>query len=414
MRNPLPAACLLILLLAAARAEENWPQFRGPAGDGASDAVGLPTTWSETENVRWKTPIHGRGWSSPVIWEKQIWLTTATEDGRELSALCIDRDSGKIVHDVKVFDVAEPGKIHPTNSYASPTPVVEPGRVYVHFGTYGTACLDTATGRKLWERRDFPCDHMNGPGSSPMVWENLLVFAVDGTDVQYVVALDKQTGQTAWKTPRSIDYSSFAKDRRKAYSTPSVAVAGDRLELILPGAQAVMGYDPATGRELWKLRYSGYSNVVRPVLWRDLALIGTGADNCELWAVRTGGQGDVTDSHLVWTYNKGLLLKTSPVVVDDLVYFVHDQGVAACVEAATGKVVWRKRLGGEYSASPLAADGKVYFLEQFGKSFVIRPGRKYEELAKNILDHGCMASPAVAGRALFPRTEKHLYRIETP
>jgi outer membrane protein assembly factor BamB len=369
----------------------NWPEFRGPTRDGHADSQGLPLTWSETENVVWKTPIHDRGWSSPVIWQNQIWVTTATEDGTQLFAVCIDRDSGKILRDVKVFDVEKPEHVAPVNSYASPTPAIEAERVYVHYGTYGTACLDTASGQVLWTRRDLNCDHHEGPGSSPILHEDLLIVHVDGRDVQYVIALDKTTGKTVWKTNRSIDYSQFSDNMRKAFCTPTVIDTGTRKELISPGAKALMGYDPKTGKEWWKIRHDGWSMVPRPIFGHGLVFFVNDFERPELWAIRPGGSGDVTDSHVAWRIR---------------------QTVPACIDARTGNVIWKNRMGGNYAASPLYADGRIYFFGQEGTTTVLEPGPVYKVLAVNQLDDELKASPAVAGRALYIRTRTHLYRIE--
>ena len=193
-----------------------WPEFRGPNGSGKAAATGLPLTWSETENVRWKTPLHGRAWSSPVVLGNQVWVTTATADGRQLSAIAVDQAKGTVIHDIKLFDVATPQYAHPFNTYASPTPVIEPGRVYVTFGSPGTAAIDTATGKVLWERRDFECNHYRGAGSSPVIFRDLLLLHYDGSDLQYVVALDKRTGKTVWKTQRSIDFKDLGSRRQAA------------------------------------------------------------------------------------------------------------------------------------------------------------------------------------------------------
>lgn len=393
-------------------AGENWPQFRGPDGNGRSDAMGLPLKWSETENVTWKTPIHDRGWSSPVVWGDQVWMTTATEDGKQLFAVCVGRHSGKIVHDVKVLEVDKPERIARINSYASPTPVIEAGRVYVHYGTYGTACLDTKTGEPLWARRDLNCDHHMGPGSSPILFGKLLIFHVDGMDVQYVVALDKTTGKTVWKTNRSIDYSRVLRFCRKAFCTPTVIESGGRLQMISPGAKAVMGYDPNTGEELWKIRYNGWSMVPRPLFGHGLAFIVTDYDFPELWAVRPDGRGDVTGSHVAWKIRRGMPAMPSLLLVGELLYMVNDDGVASCVEAKTGRIIWKERIGGNYSASPLYVEGRIYFFSRQPVATVIAPGREYKLLALNELDELMLASPAVAGKAFFLRTQHHLYRIE--
>jgi len=396
-----------------AGAGENWPQFRGPGADGSSDAVGLPLRWSETENVQWKTPIHDRGWSSPVIWDNQIWLTTATADGKRLYAVCVARDSGKILHDILLFGDHEPEPIAGLNSYASPTPVIEAGRVYVHFGTYGTACLDSASGEKIWTRRDLHCNHYRGPGSSPLLWGNLLFLHYDGFDVQYVVALDKKTGATVWKTDRSTDFAGVDGDNRKAFSTPTVIGPAGKSQLISAGSKAAMAYDPPSGKELWKVCYPiGFSTTSRPLVAAGMVLISTGSGRPELWAVRPDGRGDVTKSRVVWKVVKAMPFIPSPTVAGDLVYTVNDAGILSCLEAKSGEIVWQHRIGGQYSASPLAAEGRVYFFAQDGKTTVVEAGRAYGELAVNVLEAGFMASPAASGKALFLRTKTHLYRIE--
>jgi len=414
------ALALFLVLLPSADsspAGEDWPQFRGPDGQGRSEAKGLPLKWSPTENVVWKTPIHDRGWSSPVVWKDQVWVTTATEDGHRMFAASVDRRSGAIVHDVKVFDTPEPEHVAPINSYASPTPVIEAGRVYVHYGTYGTACLDTGTGKILWTRRDLNCDHHEGPGSSPILHGDFLIVHVDGRDVQYVIALEKASGKTAWKTVRSIDYSPYGTHARKAFSTPTViptnpGSSSERLQMLSVGAKAIWGYDPATGEELWKIRHRGWSATCRPVFGGGLVFVAIDYEIPELWAVRPGGRGDVTDSHIAWKLTRDAPGQPSFLVVDDLLYIVSDPGVASCIEAKTGAVVWRERLGGMYSASPFHAEGRLYFFNRRGKATVLAAGREFKVLATNDLDEEMMASPAVAGKALFIRTEKNLYRIE--
>jgi outer membrane protein assembly factor BamB len=411
----MPTLALVLLLSCSAppAAEGPWPQFLGPAGNGASAQADLPLHWSETKNVRWKTAIHDRGHSSPVVWEKQIWLTTATEEGKQLYAVCVDGDSGRVVHDVRVFDVEKPEPIAELNTYASPTPVIEAGRLYVHFGTYGTACLDTATGKTLWSRRDLHCNHFRGPGSSAFVYKNLLILNFDGIDVQYVVALDKRTGETVWKTDRSTDYHHAEGDFRKAYSTP-IAIDAGGPQLISCGAYAAMAYAPDTGREIWKVNYpGGFSNVSRPLFGQGLLYLNTGFGTPQIWAVRPDGQGDISKSHVVWKCTqKNLPTKPSGVLVGDLLFTIGDNGIATCLEAKTGATVWQERIRGFFSASALASPGRVYFFDQHGKTTVIAAERKLKVLAVNKLDEGFMASPAVSGKALILRTSEHLYRIE--
>jgi outer membrane protein assembly factor BamB len=412
MRSILSWAIVLMPFTLAA-AGENWPQFRGPEGNGVSDSRGLPLRWSESKNIKWKTAIHGRAWSSPVIWGDQVWLTTATDDGIELYAVCVDRGTGKVLRDIRLFRNEQPPFVAPMNSYASPTPIIEKGRFYASFGSFGTACVDTKSGETIWSRRDFPCDHAVGPGSSPAMAGDLLVLQMDGRDTQYVIALDKKTGEPVWKTKRSTDYGDRGVEFRKAFCTPLVIEFAGRRQVVSTGAVETISYDPASGKELWKVRpdVNSYSNTSRPLFCFGLVLVNTGA-SMQIWAVRPDGHGDVTGSHVAWKIEKNVPFMPSPTIVGDLIFMINDSGIISCFEAKTGKNVWRHRLGGNFEASPIAADGRVYFFSDDGPVTVIAAGRKYKELAVNKLDQGFLASPAVAGKAIFLRTKSHLYRIE--
>ncbi len=423
MPASIPRSILLSALLAAIlvaprplAAEENWPQFRGPDGQGHSAATGLPVHWSETENVVWKTPIHGSGWSSPVVWGDQIWLTTATEDGKELFAVCVDLKSGHLLHDLKVFEVANPAATRVYNSYASPTPVIEAGRVYVSFGSAGTACLDTADGHVIWQRRDLPCNHFRGAGSSPILFENLLFLHFDGYDYQYIIALDKRSGKTVWKRDRDVNYGTGDGDMKKAFSTPLLIDVGGQLQIISACSKATLAYDPHTGKDIWRVHYASFSTAARPVYGGGLLFLNTGFGKADLLAVRPGGasngSGDITSTNIVWKQGKSIGSKPSALLLDGLLFVVHDAGVASCIDAKTGSVVWSKRLGGEFSASPISAEGRIYFAGENGSTTVLRAGREYDELAVNHFDDGFKSSPAVAGHSLILRTKTNLYRVE--
>jgi outer membrane protein assembly factor BamB len=418
----------LLLAGAPSSARADWPEFRGPWGDGHATApddtrlAGLPLHWSETENVKWKTEIPERGWSTPVIMGGQVWLTTATEDGHDFFAICVDEASGKILFDEKVFHCDNPEPLgNNVNCYATPSAVIEPGRVYVHFGSYGTACLDTATGKPIWKRNDLPCRHYRGPSSSPVTFENLLILTLDGADLQYVVALDKKTGETVWKTNRSVEWhdenvpGQMARDGdlRKAHSTPLIAMVAGKPQLLSGGAKAAYGYDPRTGKEIWRIRYQDWSVAPRPLFDHGTAFMVTGLMKCELWAVQPDGQGDVTDSKVGWKLTTQVPKTTSPILVDGMIYMVADESFVSCVEEATGQRVWTERIGGRYAASPIYADGYLYFCSKEGKTTVIKPGRACDIVATNNLADGFMASPAVDGKALFLRTRSALYRVES-
>jgi outer membrane protein assembly factor BamB len=422
----LPSIVLVVSVLQAlpAFAEESWTQFRGPTGQGLSDAKGLPLTWSETEHVKWKTPIPGKAWSSPVVLGNQVWLTSASEDGTELFAVAVDRATGKVLHHRRIFEVETPQYADRFNSYGSPTPVIEEGRVYVSFGSPGVACLDTRTCEVLWERRDLPCNHWRGAGSSPTVWENLLILHFDGSDFQYVVALDKRTGKTVWKTDRSIDFQDLTPegkpirdgDFRKAFSSPLVITHDGQPLLISVGSKATYAYEPATGKELWRVEErKHHSGTVRPVVGHGMVFTATGLGKGEMWGVKLGGHGVVTDTHVAWKVSRSVPNRPSPILVGDLLFMIEqDVGVVTCLEAVTGKEVWRERLPGtgSHSSSPILSEGHLYFFNENGQSTVIEAGREFKVLATSKLNAGFMASPAVAGKALYLRTKTDLYRIE--
>lgn len=404
-------ACVSLVLLIQSAAAENWPAFRGPRGDGTTPATGVPVEWSETKNIVWKTPIHGRGWSSPVVWDNQIWLTTATEDGTKQSVLCVDATTGDVLHDMVVFENENPRFCHPSNSYASCTPTIEDGRLYVHFGSYGTAAIDTATGKKIWERRDLECDHFRAPASSPILFEDVLIVAYDGFDVQYVVGFDKQTGETRWRTPRDIDYNTDNGDRKKAYATGLVIEVAGQPQVILPSATATVAYEPLTGKEIWRVQHGGMNAACRPIYGNGLLYITAGDGGTSLVAVRPDGQGDVTDTHIAWSSGKSVPKRSSLILKDDLLFMTNDSGVISCRDAKTGDVHWMKRLEGEYWASPLLAENRLYFSSKTGLSPVVAASAEYELITENQLQDGFNASPAVVENDFILRTFTHLYRV---
>ena len=390
-------------LLAAAGAAD-WPEFRGPTGQGQATETGLPLRWSESLNVVWKVPVPGLGWSSPVIRGERIWMTTATDEGRSLRAVSFDKTSGRRLLDVEVFRQDKPSKAHRKNSHATPTPILEGDRVYLHFGTQGTAALSASTGEVIWRNQELRFAPVHGQGGSPALSGNLLVINCDGTDRQFVVALDKNTGAVRWRTDR--------REKRMAFSTPLVIRAGGRDQAVSIGADATVSYDVETGEELWFIRYEGFSNVPRPVYGHGLVYVTSGFYNPVLFAVRPNGRGDVTESHVVWSSSRGIPLTSSPLLAGDEIYVVSDQGIASCFDAKTGKNHWRARLKGKYAASPLLADGRIYFQNEEGLTTVVEPGLSFKKLAENQVDGRTFATIAPTDGALFLRTDSHLYRIE--
>ena len=410
--------CILLLITVAScvviEANEQWSQFRGHYGNGIIKSTSAPINWSENTNIDWKTPIHDRGWSSPVIWNDQIWMTTATKDGNKMYAICVNKLSGKIEHDIHVFDVKSPQAITNENTYASPTPVVEEGRVYVHFGTYGTACISTKDGQILWKRRDLNCDHEigAGPASSPFIYNNFLIFNVDGRDVQYVIALNKETGETAWKTNRSVDFSGVQVNQRKAYGTPFIIPRGNSNQMVSIGAKGVYSYDPENGKELWKAEHRGWSIAPRPVYGEGLVFTMIDRDRPEMWAINPNGSGDITETHIEWKETKRMPPRASPIIIKGLLFVVDRNGYMSCIEAKTGKSIWQKRMKGRFSASPILANNLIYFFNEDTVCTIIKPTRELEIVAENKLsDNKLMATPAFDENSIYIRTEKKLTRI---
>jgi len=402
------AVVLFTGLVSATFADTNWPEFRGPHGTGQVDDANLPIAIDESV-VRWKTPIHGKGWSSPVVWGDQIWLTTATEDGKTMSVLCVDRASGKVLHDKVLIENESPAFCIPANSYASPTPVIEAGRLYVHFGSYLTACLDTSNANIIWERRDIACDHHRGPASSPILVDGKLFVAYDGFDVQYVIALDSKTGKTIWKRDREINYDTDNGDNMKAYGTAQMIEVNGQKQLVYPSAVATIAYEPETGEPIWTVYHGGMNVSSRPIYRDGLLYITNGSGS--MVAVRPEGKGNLTDDGIVWSDHKSVSKKASMLVIDGLIYMNSDDGVLTCREASTGDIVWQERAGGGFAASPIYASGRIYFFSMEGVIITVAPGREFKRLAKTELGDGFMASPAVVGDDLILRSKTELFCI---
>ena len=403
----LASIAVLVLVVRAAAVAEDWPQFRGPGGQGHSTEQGLPIEWSESKNVAWKVPVAGRGWSSPVVSGGRVWLTTAAPVKRDTSLrlMAFDVESGRSVVDVEVFKIRTALQ-NPKNSHASPTPIVDGDRIYVHFGAQGTAALTTA-GEVVWKTQ-LPYESQHGNGGSPELAGDYLIINCDGFDEAFVVALDKKTGKTKWRADRREPHS-------QAYSTPLAIQAADRQQVVSVGAFNAVAYDPQNGREIWRVAYpEGFSNVPRPVYGDGLVFIATGFNQPSLLAVRPDGKGDVTRSHVAWKLTRGAPLTPSPIVVGDELYLVSDNGIASCLDARTGAVRWQQRLGNSFSASPVLADGRLYFLDEDGRTIVLKPGPEAQPLAVNVLEGPALASMAVAAKSFFIRTATHLYRIASP
>jgi outer membrane protein assembly factor BamB len=421
---------LLLILALTAPLLADWLQFRGPSGDGLypprpdGKPHGFPTEWSETKNVVWKTPVTGRAWSTPVVMGDQVWVTNATPDGKKMYAVCLDKATGKKLHDLLLFENAEPEPLsNHVNGYGSCYPDLEADHVYIHFGSYGTAALDRKTGKKVWERRDLPCQHFRGPASSVVLYQDTVILTMDGVDVQYLIALDRKTGKEVWKTDRTTDFGDVEADGkirgdgdyRKAYTTPNFVTVHGKVQLVSSGAKATYGYEADTGKELWKITYDGFSNSASPVfVGNEMAIINTGLGKAHVLGLRLDDKltGDVTDSHIEWDIFKRMPARSSPVVIGKKVYLINESGILSRVDAATGEIESFLALKDHFSASGILVDGHLYFASEEGRTFVVKPGAEMEVIATNQLADGFMASPALDEKAIYLRTKSHVYRIE--
>ena len=394
---------LTTLLIALPAVAADWPQFRGPGGQGEAGLAALPTQWSATEHIAWKQNVPGTGWSSPVVVAGKVYLTAAApiDNSKDLSlrALSFDAVTGKLLWNQEVFRqiAAKSPGIHSKNSHASPTPIVDKGRLYVHFGHQGTACLDVASGKTLWANQELKYAPVHGNGGSPILVDGLLVFSSDGAVVRRLVALDADTGKVKWKTTRN---SSALK--RFSFTTPLAIEVDNKKQIVSPASNVVGAYDAATGAEIWHVDYTGYSVIPRPVYGHGLVFISTSYDSPVVMAIRVNGKGDVTKTHVAWTLKKGAPNTPSMLLVGDELYMVSDAGLASCVDAKTGEVHWQKRLTGNgYSASPIHANGNVYFLSEDGVCTVVLASKTFSQVSRNLLGERTLASPAAADGALL-------------
>jgi outer membrane protein assembly factor BamB len=410
---------LLFGLQNAGGQDENWTHFRGSKLNGIAANEKIPLKWDDS-TIKWKTTIHDKGYSSPVVFGNQVWVTTATTDGKELYAVCLDYQTGKIIYDIRVFTPEEVEGKHSLNTYASPTPCIEKNFVYVHYGSLGTACINTSNGSIVWKRTDFKCKHVQGPASSPILYKNLLILHFEGTDVRYIVALDKSNGNIIWKTDRPAEpYALLPEIGRKAYITPIIINVKGRDMLISNGSAVCIAYDPDNGKEIWRVVDGAESTIAMPVTEKGILYWYTGfTENSngkftEFIAVNPDGKGDITGTNILWKKKEELSRNQclTPVIKDGLIYTVNTRNTMMCIDAATGKEVWSTHVTSNYDASPLFIDGNIWFFSVKGEVLTLKAGRKYDVVAKSQMDSGIWATPAILRNSVILRTQKYLCRI---
>jgi outer membrane protein assembly factor BamB len=433
LSKPFSVLALLALLSSAqvpaepATAPLFWPDKNGPARDSKvpeADAAKLPAKWdgASGRGIVWRLALENEGHSTPVIGGDLIWFTSATTHGTRQWLHAVNRHTGEVAHEILLFENADPEPLgNPLNNYASPSCVLEENAVYAHFGTYGTACVAPATGEVVWQRRDINVNHYRGPGSSPLLHENLLILTFDGIDKQFVTALDKTTGSTVWITPRTTDYGDLdaegrptrGGDMRKAYHTPLVLDLAGEKHLVSVGSRAAFGYEPATGKELWTLPHGGFNAAVRPLLHDGVLVINTGAERAELIGVRVDNamRGDISATHQIWKHDKRNSSESQSLLHEGRIFQITRGGILTCVDAATGEEVSESRLAGQHLPSPILAGDRLYFSNDRGATFIVRADPSLAVLAENELGEAMTASPAVAEGDLYIRTKAALYRI---
>lgn len=397
----------------------NWTHFRGNNLNGISSDIQAPDAWNDSTNVIWKTEIQGKGWSSPVVFGKQIWVTSANENGKEMSGICLNFDSGKLIYELNLFQPDSAYPKHSINTYATPTPCIEEGFVYLHFGTYGTACVNTSNGKLVWKRTDLNCDHVQGPGSSPVLYKDMVILHIEGIDVQYLIALNKKTGETVWKTARPAELNEpLLPIGRKAYITPIIVTVNGKDLLISNGSAVCIAYDPETGKEVWRIVQGEDSTIAMPLAENGIVYFYTsfvtpadGDKYAELLAVNPDGVGNIGNSNVLWRFKSPILQLLTPLIKDGLIYTIDTRNVFYCLDAKTGQVVYSQKLKQKYNSSPVYAGGNIYFTSVKGETMVLKAGNQFQVVAENKLPGEVYATPAFLRNSILIRTDSQLYRI---
>ncbi len=422
----LPALILSAYLIAGFHTviysqQSNWTHFRGTHLNGVSEATDIPLKWNDSLNIKWKIKIGGKGWSSPVVYGDQIWLTSASENGKQMNGICVSLKTGKELFNIRLFEPVANLAKHEINTYATPTSCIEKDFAYFHFGTYGTACVKTSDGSVVWKRSDLNCDHVQGPASSPVLYKNLIILHLEGVDYQFIIALDKKTGMTVWKKDRPKDiYSKLEPIGRKAYITPIIINVKGKDLLISNGSAACIAYNPETGEEVWRVLQGVDSAISMPFYEDGVVYFYTGfvtpsggEKYSELLAVNPDGKGDITSTNVLWRFKSPILQLLTPLIKDGLIYTVDSMNNLYCIDAKTGSAVYTKRLTAKYNSSPVFAAGKVFFVSVRGETLIINEGRKYEIAGKNKLNGEVYATPAITDNSIIIRSAGYLYCIST-
>ena len=422
LKNIFRIILLVVLSFQSAKSQQNnWTHLRGSNLNGISESTNTPVQWNDSTNILWKTNIEGKGWSSPVVFGDQVWITSATDDGKRMSGICLDLNSGAEIYNLNIFQSDTAFQKHPVNTYATPTPCIEKDFVYLHFGTYGTACINTTNGITVWKRTDLNCNHVQGAGSSPILYKNLLILHIEGIDVQYLIALNKKTGETVWKTERpAAVYEPLLPIGKKAYITPIIVKENGHNLLISNGSAVCCAYNPETGEEIWRFVEGEDSTIAMPLEENGIVYFypgfissANGEKYAELIALNPEGKGDITKTNVIWKFKSPVLQLLTPLIKDGLIYTIDTRNVLYCIDAKTGAEVYSKKLKQKYNSSPVYANGYIYFTSVKGETMIIKAGKLLQIVAENKLPGEVYATPAFVGNSILLRTDSQIYRIGT-
>lgn len=415
----LPALFLFFVIQPAESQQDNWTHFRGSDLNGISADQKAPVSWNDSTNIIWKANIEGSGWSSPIVFGNQVWVTSASDNGKQMWGICLDFNSGKQIYKIDLFQPDSVQSKHSINTYATPTPCIENGYVYFHFGTYGTTCIDTNNGKVVWKRTDLNCDHVQGPGSSPILYKNLIILHLEGVDVQYLIALDKNTGKTVWKTNRPIEvYEKLTPIGKKAYITPIIVNVNGKDLLISNGSAVCIAYNPENGEEVWRFVEGEDSTIAMPITENGIVYFypgfvtpTDGEKYTELLAVNPDGKGDITNTNVLWRFKSPILQLLTPLIKNGLIYTIDTRNMFFCLDAKTGQEVYSMKLKQKYNSSPVYAGENIYFTSVKGETLVLKAGNRLQVIAENKLPGEVYATPAILRNSILIRTDKQLYRI---
>jgi outer membrane protein assembly factor BamB len=401
--------------------DSKWTHFRGSKLNGISTETNVPISWNDTTNVAWKTDIKGKGWASPVVYGEQVWISTATNDGKEMWGECIDLKTGKLIYDILLFKQDSVHRKHSINSYATPTPCIEDGFVYLNYGSRGTACVNTTNGEIVWKRNDLVVEHIQGTGASLMLYKEMLIVHYEGTDFQYIIAFNKRTGEIIWRADRPKElYTGIEPIGKKSYCTPLVININGKDLMISNGSTVCIAYEIETGKEVWRVVEGEDSSIAMPIYEDGIVYFytslmtppGNGEKFVEFLAIDATGTGDITKTNILWRHKGPILQLLTPLIKEGVIYTVDTKNTLIVFDAKTGAQTYTQKLKEKYHSSPLWVEGKVYLTSVKGETIVLKAGKIPEMISTNKVEGDVYATLAIVQNSILIRTDMSLFRIK--